>query len=157
MANEEKKPTDTKPEPTPEETAKKLREKDDLRTFGIAIMAAIVVVAGYHMTRQLVRVFVRNSRPPMVKQLDGGDVKPRRGGCPCCQMMHAPGKKGAPGMKQHRRGPRPGFRPGPKGAPGKTEVKKTEAKPTATEAKKPEVKPTATEAKKTEAKPAATK
>ena len=123
MENEAKKDVDVrpkaKPEPAPEELAlRKFREKDDLRTFFIAFMAAVVVVAGYHISRQIVRIFVRNSRPPMVKRYakpsgprhDGGFRRfPRQGfggPCPCCCRMPAPGRGEAFGPRH--KGPRPG-------------------------------------------------
>ena len=96
MENEEKKNPDTAPvpEPTPEETAKKLRDKNDLRTFGIAIMAAIIVVAVYHIGRLSIRKYLRSKNPPVpIKSCD-------------CKHFHDKGP---------RRGKRPGKRPGKRG------------------------------------------
>ena len=151
MENEEKKDIDTKPETkpglTPEEAAaKKLRDKNDLRIFGIAFMAAIIVVSGYHIGRQIVRIFITKPRAEIRRTANRpgprpeGEFKQRRGPrrgpgnfrpCTCPRHPHGPGFK-------PRRGPKPGPKKAPAPEANKPEVKKPEAPKT--DAKKPEAK-----------------
>ena len=152
---------ETKPEPTPEAIAKKLRDKDDLRTFGIALIAAVIVVAGYHITRQLVRVIIRCNNPAAVRQCGykrgpKGEFAPPPPAAPECRpcacqrgpRRHGEFKHGGPGPRgEFKKGPRRGpkhFRK-PAEAP-KAEVKKPAEAPKA-EVKKPAEAPKA-EAKK---------
>ena len=166
-----------KPEPSPEAIAKKLRDKDDLRTFGVALIAAVIVVAGYHITRQLVRVIVRSNNPPAAVRRGGcrraprscgAEVAPRPSpgngecrpcGCQCGPRRHGEFKHGGPGprgeFKHGRPGPRGEFRRpprrGPKPAPKPPVEQKSEVKKPAeapkTEVKKPEAPKAAPEKK----------
>lgn len=148
---------ETKPEPSPEAIAKKLRDKDDLRTFGVALIAAVIVMAGYHITRQLVRVIVRSNNPPAAvcrggyrraPRSCGAEVAPRPSpgngecrpcGCQCGPRRHGEFKHGRPGPRgEFRRPPRRGPKPAPKPpVEQKSEVKKPAETPK-TEVKKPE-------------------
>lgn len=166
MENEEKKDVaaapetapKTKLEPTPEELAlKKLREKDDLRTFWIALMAAFIVVAGYHISRQLVRVIVRSNNPPKMIQSCECKPDPRGRG----EFRHGgPRPNGdveRPRREPKRRGRKPEARPAEakKTAPAAKPTMKKPTKKTAAPTAKPEpakpAEPKKAEAKKAEA------
>ena len=144
MENETEKKVEAAPK------AKKSCECGDLRTFFIALLTSIIVVAGYHMARQAVRCVIRCASRQQIQQMQPGPCA-----CPCprCPMrrfrqppMCAPcgaekpcmGKPGFPG-KPHMG--KPGFpgkrRFGRKPAPGKCDAKpnKCDAKPGKCDAK----------------------
>jgi FtsZ-interacting cell division protein ZipA len=96
MKDEEKKDVVTAPEKakqeSPEELAKKLRDKNDLRIFGIAFMAALIVVAFYHLGRMVNRMYFNKYQ---VRSCKCRFQKPPRGGKP---GRHR-GKHGKPAAK----------------------------------------------------------
>ena len=128
MENEEKKDVapKTKPEPSPEEAARKLRDRNDLRTFAIAVIAAIVVVSGYHIGRQLIRVFVTQPRAAAARRAAlrrHHGPKPCPGEFkPCCCRRKGPGE-----FKPRRRGPHFGPKRGPKPGMMRPDMKKPDA------------------------------
>ena len=117
MENEEKKNVCTDQNPP----AKKSCACGDLRTFFIALLTSLIVVAGYHMARQTVRCFIRcSARSQQVQQM-------RQNACPCpcpCRMRQFRQRPGfAPGCPGEQRFDRPRFpgKPGMNkpGFPGK--------------------------------------
>lgn len=95
MENEEKKNVDTatKMEESPEALAKKLRDKNDLRIFCIAFMAALIVLAFYHMGRMVNRKYFAKRAVASGKAVKGAPGAPE------------PGKRAGKGGKRPKRGP----------------------------------------------------
>ena len=112
MENEEKKCVETAQKPV-----KKFCDCGDVRTFVIALLTSLIVVAGYHMGRQAMRCIVRCSSK--AQQVQKGKC-----GGPCrCRMMRKFDRRPgfAPGGPGERRFDRPRFpgKPGKPGFPGK--------------------------------------
>jgi len=111
MKNEEMKDIETAPKPE----GRKFCSCGDLRTFFIALLTSLIVVAGYHMARQTVRCLIRCSRAQQIRQSGGA--------CRCRMRKFHPGPEFAPGCPGDPRFERPRFhgKPGMKkpGFPGK--------------------------------------
>ena len=150
MENEEKKDIET----AQNAPAKKSCACSDLRTFFIALLTSLIVVAGYHMARQTVRCLIRCSRAQQVRQGAPCPCRMRQfrqrpgfaPGCPGEQRFDRPRFPGKPGMNKPGRHGKFGRKP----AAPKDEVKPEQAPQTAAPAAKPEApaKAPATEPKK---------